>query len=196
MSHVLDKGARNLIESEALKLQRILNLQSEPNVYDFSSVNTFFKEKGWRFQFDVKLKEINNSMEQDDYMKNSMEYMIKYNIIDSKKIKTLQFDISNPKNLENKFEYVMFLRAIFYEYWGELKKSTKFNGIEFEDNLDYKLFSRAMIIPYQEFIKIPISIPDYPRIYDVANTFNVIFSVVEDRIIDCSWISDLVSVLD
>lgn len=190
MSHVLDRGTRNFIESEALKLQKVLNLQSEPNVYDFSSVNTFFKEIGWRFQFDVKLKDVNNSMEEDDFLRNSMEYMIKYNIVDSKKFKTLQFDIGNPKNLENKFEYVMFLRAIFYEYWGELKKSTEYNGIDFEDNSDYKLFSRAMIIPYQEFRKITISAPEFSKISDVADSFNVIFSVVEDRIIDCSWIND------
>ena len=188
MLQELDTSTRKVIENEALKLQKILRIQDEPNVYDFSSVSAFFKKKGWRFQFDVKLKELNNSMEQDDFLKNSMEYMIKYNIIDFKKIKTLQFDISNPKNLGNKFEYIMFLRAIFYEYWGELKKTTKYKGIDFKDSLDFKLFSRAMIIPYQEFKKISISTPEFSKISDVADSFNVIFSVVEDRIIDCSWI--------
>lgn len=189
MLQELDMSARKFVENEALKLQKILKIQDEPNVYDFSSVSAFFKKMGWRFQFDVKLKEIHNTMEQDDFLKNSMEYMIKYNIVDSKKIKTLQFDICNPKNLGNKFEYIMFLRAVFYEYWGELKKSTKYNGIDFEGNLDYKLFSRAMIIPYQEFKKISITIPEFSKISDVADSFNVIFSVVEDRIIDYSWIS-------
>ena len=190
MSQVLDKRTRNFIEIEALKLQEHLKIKSEPNVYDFSSVNAFFKKIGWRFQFDVKLKEINNTMEEDDSLKNSMEYMIKYNIVDSKTFRTLQFDINNPKVLENKFEYVMFLRAIFYEYWGELKQDSEYKGIDFEDNSDYKLFSRAMIIPYQEFRKIPISKPEFSKISDVANSFNVIFSVVEDRIIDCSWINN------
>lgn len=190
MLQALDKGVRHFIEDEALKLQKNLKIQSEPNVYDFASINKFFKDNGWRFQFNAKLNNISNSMENDAYLKNSMEYMIKYNVIESKSSKTLQFEMEGPKPYGNKFEYIMFLRALFYEYWGELKKKTVYNGIGFEDDSDYKLFSRAMIIPYGVFRNISMTSQEFSKISNVADSFNVIFSVVEDRIVDCGWIGN------
>ena len=192
MSQVLDKGTRNFIENEALKLQKDLKIISEPNVYDFSSILHFFRKKKWRFQFNVKLKKTSNTMN-GTIIEDSMEQIIKYNVIDSENAKTLQFDIKNPNNLDSRCEYMMFLRAIFYEYWGEIKEKTEYKGIEFSDNLDYSLFSRAMIVPYKEFRRISldtIKLPKSLKISDIADKFYVLYVVIEDRINDCGWIAN------
>jgi hypothetical protein len=192
MLHELDKGTRSFIEGEALKLQTILKIKNEPNVYEYSTINDFFRRKKWRFKFNVKLKETENSMK-DMSIEDTMEQMVKYNVINGKDSKILQFDISDPHNLDNVVVYMMFLRALFYEYWGELKKNTGYKDIIFEDNSDFNLFSRAMIIPHKKFKDFFAGISNRSselKISDIADKFSVLYSVIEDRIDDYGWIAN------
>lgn len=187
MLQELDKGTRKFIEDEAIKLQRILKIQNKPNEYDFFAIKKFFGSKRWTFLFNSKIVNPINSMNGTS-LENAIEQMINYNVVETKDTKILRFDIKSPSYMINKFEYIMFLRAIFYEYWGELKENTHLKEKTFQDNADYNLFSRAMIIPYKELNKV-LNQNKKCKIADIADSFFVLYGVIEERIKDYNYLN-------
>ena len=103
-------------------------------------------------------------------------------------IKTLQKENYIKYTSQNSLQEI-----IFYEYWGELKKNTGYKDITFEDNSDFNLFSRAMIIPHKKFKDFFVGISNRSselKISDIADKFSVLYSVIEDRIDDYGWIAN------
>ncbi len=153
------------IEREAVKLQETLTVKYEPNGYEYSSLKAFFEKNGWQFEYDVDLKDTQNTMK-DTFTEMLLRYTLKYNLIKNDNKKILQFDIGEPCN-ENSTTYRLFLLVVFYEYWGELKQINKYR--DFSNLYDYAAFSRAMLIPDSNFYKHAMTHPEFPNKIDVGN---------------------------
>lgn len=186
MSQGLGKIARSYIEDKALKTQEILTIKCEPNVYEYTSVKALLESINVWLEFDVNLSDTNNSM-QGSFEEKTLYTVLPFNVVKTYEGKILQFAVCDPSNLTIQ-EYLMFLRSVFWEYWGELKKTTEYCNIEFSYKSDYSLFSRAMVIPYNQFLTASIeSTPNFPNsinINKIADLFNVHYTLISGRIKD------------
>lgn len=185
MEHNLDDRTIFFIEEEAKKVQENLIIDNEPNIYNYDSVKRFLESKGMRLEFNVILTDTNNST-QGSWYDAVKDTILPYNVLTIKDCKILQFDITEPTDIIDKYEYIKFLKSVFWEYWDEFKKCTVYNNVEYLYKMDYSLFSRAMIIPYEKFLnEISLMSEEDFNINHIAEIFSVGHFLIYSRLDDC-----------
>lgn len=186
MGNSLDDKTIFLIEEEARIVQQDLKIKLEPNIYEYDSVKQLFENNGVRFEFNVHLTNTSNSMQGSWY--NTLKYtVLPYNVLKTNDGKIFQFSIDEPSDTMDKIEYVKFLRTVFWEYWDQLKNTTDCKNIEYLYKIDYSLFSRAMIIPYEQFSTLAFGSSDEisgRSLNDIAEYFSVNYNLICSRFDD------------
>lgn len=161
----LNISGRNKIEDLVSEIIKYFNFVEEPNIYNWTEVKKAMEQFEIEFEFDVKITEEQNSMLGSFEWFSKETLTLKYNVISDGKRRFLQFEISEPNSDTDKRQYIKLLRTIFWEFWDVLRLRTGINDDDPNDSnyskfdviicskADYSLFSRAMILPRDEFIK-------------------------------------------